>query len=173
MSCLAGASLVDSQAHHHDACMRNKTLTVLSDERDPNDDLPCCHFFNGISNRACDAGLLYAEVDLSPSGAWPCTPDKAGDHEHCDQFRVSTPEEIAAREHADREAIRRINAGKSPCCKAKLRPVGGGWQVCSSCNDRVVHFYQTHEQRIAEASRRFAEANPHDDDLPVFYLDHG
>lgn len=79
----------------------------------------------------------------------PCLPDDPitlG----CISFRLSTPQEVREDRRQVRAALRKISRGVSPCCNAALFPVGGGWQACDLCNERVVHSYRGHEARMTK-----------------------
>ncbi|NUP10070.1 MAG: hypothetical protein HOW73_28810 [Polyangiaceae bacterium] len=106
-----------------------------------------CHYFSGLGYNSCRAGVRYADVRVEHvplnlrTVSLPCFPDDPM-VASCAHFRLSTPEEVAEQKRSTREAIRRINSGRSPCCEATLVPVGGGWEACSACEERVVHRYR-------------------------------
>jgi len=118
---------------------KRKSLAMLEDMRS-------CHHFSGLINEACRAGIRYADVRVEHApmkgriASIPCMPDDPMKLS-CPQFRYSTPEEIREERRQTRELVRKLNRGFSPCCDAKLVPVGGGWQACSKCEEHVAHCY--------------------------------
>lgn len=125
---------------------KRKSLDLLEVHR-------CCHHFSGLTNDACRAGIAYQGVRVEHAtmkgkiASLPCFPDDPLPLA-CASFRYSTPEEIREDRRQVRDALRKINRGVFLCCNGALVPVGGGWQACDVCNERVVHGYRGHEERM-------------------------
>ena len=109
------------------------------------EDIRTCHFFTGLVNDGCAAGLRYEEVaglrrtERGWARSLPCMPDDALVPASCTSFRESTPEEIAEEKRRIDEAFTKIQRGLSPCCDAPLEAMGGGWKACATCRTNVVH----------------------------------
>lgn len=111
----------------------------------------CVHFtgifgHNDVTHRTCKAGVSYDSMrDATQPGpyCWPCLPGIGGKvaTTTCDKRRLPTVEELAADEREWREALAKIDAGRSPCCDAELNESrvrnGTGPRFCSKCKTLV------------------------------------
>jgi len=105
-----------------------------------------CVHFNGIQHERCDAGVVYADVRLTPESGprrFPCLPPIGGapTPDNCPSRRYPTEQEIAEDRAMWDAAFALISAGLSPCCEAPLDvpPSGHGWRYCSKCKKAVMH----------------------------------
>jgi hypothetical protein len=80
-----------------------------------------CRHFNGIQNKACEAGIPYKQFLYQNYPIFPCRVRDDGTFSGaCSAFAWSTPEEIEAEEKATSEAVAAyftaLSAGLCPVC---------------------------------------------------------